>query len=80
MNDDEQWRHDNQKLINIVFTLVIAFLLYQNYKLSDEMDYSLNVYDVENIVEKCKPKGEISGLAVPNSYVRADLEYGKIEC
>mgnify|MGYP006173716115 FL=1 len=72
MNDDEQWRHDNQKLINIVFTLVIAFLLYQNYKLSDEMDYSLNVYDVENIVEKCKPKGEIS--------YSKELEYGKIEC
>ena len=72
MNDDEQWRNDNQKLINIGFTLVIAFLLYQNYKLSDEMDYSLNVYDVENIVEKCKPKGEIG--------YSSELEYGKIEC
>ena len=68
------------KLINIGFSVAIAFLLYQNNKLSNELDYSLNVYDVENIVEKCKPKGEISGLAVPNSYVRADLEYGKIEC
>jgi hypothetical protein len=69
MNDEDEWRYDTQKLINIGFTLVIAFLLYQNYKLSDEkMDY----YDVKSIVERCEPRGEIS--------YSKELEYGEIKC
>ncbi|MDB9885159.1 hypothetical protein OAC94_00965 [Gammaproteobacteria bacterium] len=72
MNDEDEWRYDTQKILNIGFTLAIAVLLYQNYQLSDEMDWALDSSDVKKIVENCEPRGEIS--------YSKELEYGEIKC
>jgi len=72
MNDEDEWRYDTQKILNIGFTLAIAVLLYQNYQLSDEMAWALDSNDVKKIVENCEPRGEIS--------YSKELEYGEIKC
>ena len=63
-----------QKVINVCFAVIVTLLIYQNQQLSDEkMDY----YDVERIVERCVPHGEIFQ---GGGYANPELRRGKIEC